>query len=35
MIKSTIFFFLPSLNLIETAKNKNKKTKKNKKNQLL
>ena len=35
MIKSTIFF-LPSLNLIETAKNKNKKTKKKtKKKQLL
>ena len=33
MIKSTIFFFfLPSVNLIETAKNKNKKTKKQKKN---
>ena len=30
MIKSTIFF-LPSLNLIETAKNKNKKTKKKQK----
>ena len=32
MIKSIFFFFfLPSVNLIETAKNKNKKTKKQKK----